>query len=83
MEHKEFKIGEMFWCGGNPWRCTDIGSRTIVAISLERVKDLLLQGRLDEAESASDGWFNGPTYAVAECVFDEDGQPGCSLSPKD
>ncbi len=26
-------------------------------------------------------WFNGPPYAVAECVFDEDDIEGCTLEP--
>lgn len=83
MEHSEFKIGGTFWLGEKPWRCTDIGSRTIIAISLGRVKDLLLAGRLEEVDAASDGWFNGPPYAVVEIVLDESDLPGCSLSPED
>jgi hypothetical protein len=35
MKHNEFHVGLEFWCGGNRWRCTDVGSRTVVAISLE------------------------------------------------
>ena len=35
MERKDFVIGQEFWCGGKRWRCTDIGSRVIVAICLE------------------------------------------------
>jgi len=31
MEHKEFAIGATFWCGGGLWRCTDIGTRVIIA----------------------------------------------------
>jgi hypothetical protein len=29
MEHVEFRIGEVFFCGGKRWRCTDIGTRII------------------------------------------------------
>ncbi len=36
MEHSEFHIGLEFWCKGN-WRCTDIGTRTVVAIRIDRV----------------------------------------------
>jgi hypothetical protein len=39
------------------WRVTDIGSRVIVAIKIYRL--------------ASPNWYNGPPYAVAETVFDE------------
>lgn len=35
MNHNEFHVGLEFWCGGSRWRCTDIGSETVVAISLE------------------------------------------------
>ncbi len=32
MQHSDFSIGLEFYCGGNRWRCTDVGSRVIVAI---------------------------------------------------
>ena len=35
MHYSQFHIGLDFWCGGKRWRCTDVGSRVIVAISLE------------------------------------------------
>jgi hypothetical protein len=38
MQHDEFRIGETFWCGGQRWRCTDIGTRTIVAICIDHVE---------------------------------------------
>jgi hypothetical protein len=37
MQRTEFVIGATFWCGGDLWRCTDIGTRVIVAIRLSRV----------------------------------------------
>lgn len=37
MKHGEFRIGGEFWCAGGRWRCTDIGTRTIVGIKLDRV----------------------------------------------
>jgi hypothetical protein len=36
--HNEFEIGATFWCDGNLWRCTDIGTRVIVTIRLDRVE---------------------------------------------
>jgi hypothetical protein len=63
MELSDFKIGEIFICGKKKWRCTDIGSRVIIAVCLD-----------DHSEQ---DWFNGPPYAVTECVFDEYDQPGC------
>ena len=67
MAHAEFKIGETFWCGGAPWRCTDIGSRAITAIKLEHDDD--------------PSWYNGPPYAVVESVFDEYDIEGCTTEP--
>lgn len=32
MKLEEFKIGEEFVCGGRLWKCTDIGTRVVVAI---------------------------------------------------
>ena len=55
-----WKIGDCFVLDDQPqvWRVTDVGSRTIVAI------------RLDKGDDTS--WYAGPPYAVAEYVFDED-----------
>ena len=38
MEHHEFTIGGEFFMGEGRWRCTDIGTRTIAAIRLDRVE---------------------------------------------
>jgi hypothetical protein len=58
MKHLDFAVGTVFHtCTGQSWRCTDIGTRTIVAIELKP--------DLDE------GWFNGPPFPVPEVVFDE------------
>jgi hypothetical protein len=35
MKHSEFRIGFEFGCGGTRWRCTDVGTRIITAISLD------------------------------------------------
>jgi len=37
MRHADFRIGAEFRCGGRLWRCTDIGTRAIVAIHINRV----------------------------------------------
>lgn len=65
MNHSDFKIGLEFWVSGiSKFRCTDVGTRTIVAI------------RLDKGDPS---WYNGPPYAVAEEVIDEYDFPACSL----
>jgi hypothetical protein len=65
MRHEEFKIGMEFTSAGGlaRWRCTDIGTRVIAAIEIEPGKD--------------PSWYNGPPYAVAEIVFDEDDIVAC------
>jgi hypothetical protein len=87
MQHGDFRIGETFWCGGRRWRCTDIGTRIIIAICLDRVDvgspSPERRRTLGHVEAEAEGWFNGPPYAVAEHVFDEDGIEGCSLVPAD
>jgi len=66
MEHSDFKIGVEFFTETGRWRCTDIGTRVIVAIPLS---------------STDSSWRNGPPYAVMEVVFDEHDAKGCSLNP--
>jgi len=83
MKHTDFTIGETFWCSGRQWRCTDIGTRTIVAIRIDRVAigstAPELRRTLSGAEAEAEGWFNGPPYASAESVFDEDDIEACTL----
>jgi hypothetical protein len=66
MKHSDFHIGCEFTTGTGRWRCTDVGTRTVVAIRLDLAND-----------RASD---DGPPYAVAEYVFDEDDIAGCTPS---
>ncbi|MGE0752246.1 MAG: hypothetical protein AB7K64_16850 [Variibacter sp.] len=63
MNHDDFYIGREFITATGRWRCTDVGTRTIAAIKLDHEDD--------------PSWYNGPPYAVAEYVFDEDGIEGC------
>jgi hypothetical protein len=35
MKHADFQIGTEFFTAAGRWRCTDVGTRVIVAISLE------------------------------------------------
>jgi len=86
MRHEEFRIGGTFWYGGGQWRCTDIGTRTIVAMRIDRVE--VGSGAperrriLSRTEAEAEGWFNGSPYAIAESVFDEYDMDGCSLEPE-
>jgi len=62
----EFYIGIEFFCSDRKWRCTDVGTRVIIAICISEHED-------------DPTWFNGPPYAVVESVFDENDQLGCSI----
>lgn len=79
MEHGEFRIGASFWTATGEWRCTDIGTRVIVAIKLGpreivRIDD---NGQRTTVIDDDPSWLNGPPYAVAESVFDEYDVGGC------
>jgi hypothetical protein len=82
MKHSEFEIGGEFSCAGRRWRCTDKGSRVVIAIRLDEVHVTGTNPRkmrtLNREQAEAEGWFNGPPYAVAERVFDEEDQRGCS-----
>jgi hypothetical protein len=75
MKHSEFAIGQAFTTGHGLWRCTDIGTRTVIAIRIDAAEVVaVLGGR--ETQSVVDprrdpSWLNGPSYALAETVFDE------------
>lgn len=66
MNHTEFRIGLEFHTATGRWRCTDVGTRVVIAIRLE---------------TPDPSWHNGPPYAVPEVVFDEYDLDGCSLDP--
>ena len=68
MTKDDFRIGTEFYTAAGKWRCTDVGTRVIVAI------------QLDQNDSS---WYTGPPFAVAEWVFDETDLDGCGLDPND
>ncbi|MDK1492470.1 hypothetical protein QN219_20805 [Sinorhizobium sp. 7-81] len=85
MELSEFHIGGDFWCGNRRWRCTDVGTRTVVAIRIDQVEttsrdaDGTTHETLTYEQANVAGWFTDPPYAVAEVVFDENDLEACSL----
>lgn len=87
MQHTEFFIGLEFWCGDKRWRCTDVGTRVVVAISLEprdmvRVEvDPIDKSKRTEMRylSTDPRDLAGPPYGVVERVFDEFDIEDCSL----
>lgn len=66
MKLSEFKIGTEFYTKTGKWRCTDVGTRTITAIKLDK-----------EDET----WYIGPPFAVGEYSFDEYDIEASSLTP--
>lgn len=92
MKHSDFEIGKTFICGGRKWRCTDIGTRTIIGICLDNTeivttpRDAAMEAisrKLSRAEAEAEGWFNGPPLVVNEVVFDEYDFGGCSPDHED
>lgn len=66
MKHSDFKLGlDFISAGGFPYRCTDVGQRTVTAIPLRPGTRL---------------WAEGPPYAVQEEVFDELAIASCALN---
>ena len=91
MEHNDFKIGLEFYCGGKKWRCTDVGTRVIVAIALGQREMVRMAVDPDDCIKYSKtrylsndpGDLIGPPYSVAESVFDEYDIEGCYVTPED
>lgn len=91
MQQSDFSIGLEFWCGDKPWRCTDVGSRVVVAICLAPRDDVQISPNHDDkAQSIRTSYASddprdlyGPPYGVAEHVFDENDLGGCSVERED
>jgi hypothetical protein len=88
MRHEDFTIGETFWATSGPYRCTDVGTRTIVAVHLGPTTIVQQESVGDERRSTTvvvddPSWLNGPPYAVLEVVFDEDDLADCYRTEAD
>ena len=89
VQHNDFFMGLEFWCGDKRWRCTDVGSRVVVAISLEPREVVSISTDPHDKSQRTETRFmsddardlNGPPYGVVEHVFDEDDVEACSLVP--
>jgi len=77
MKVSDFRIGLEFYMGGGHWRCTDVGTRTIIAICIDP-DQLDCHGR-----HMNSSWFEGPPYAVLEEVLDECDLEDCSLEKEE
>lgn len=83
--YDQFQIGDEFECEGKLYRCTDVGTRTVIAIRIDQVEKAtkcedgtITYTTLSRSEAESEGWFNGPPYAVVEHIFDEDDLQLCT-----
>lgn len=61
MKHRQFRIGGVFYTATGAWVCTDVGTRTVVAVR----------------KASLDAHPNGPPYSIAETAFDEYDLDGC------
>ena len=79
MRHSDFKIGTEFYTAAGKWRCTDIGTRVIVAISLESPRKFETNSKdgLHVTYSNDPSDLTGPPYMINEVVFDEYDFEGC------
>jgi hypothetical protein len=84
MELKDFKIGEVFLMSDCRWLCTDIGTRTVAAVKLDKV-EVTTQDKSGSFTrkmciDLDSDWLNGPPYTLPELVIDEnDMEVCCSL----
>ena len=87
MKLTDSRIGQEFYCAGKRWRCTDVGSRVVVAVCLEphevvSITDTDPSAMRDYRHVTDEpSWFDGPPFAVIEEVFDEHSIQACSLAP--
>lgn len=47
MKHSDFKIGEYFYTLTGKWKCTDIGTRVIIAYQIETING---RGKVNDTE---------------------------------
>ena len=89
MKHSDFHIGLEFFTAAGKWRCTAMGSRVVVAISLESRERVRVH--YDENTERHEERFLstdlrdliGPPYGVVEHVFDEYDLGGCDATAEE
>lgn len=86
-----FRIGTAFSTGRALWRCTDVGTRTITAVRLDRVVTPRSPGESETWAAelmAADprklpSWLSGPPYQLAEFSFDEQDIDAVQIVPRE
>jgi hypothetical protein len=84
MKHEDFSIGTEFRFNAQSWKCTDVGSRTIVAICTTEVWRTRTRANTGIKERyrlqvVDKQVLAGPPYGVSEQVFDERALADCLL----
>jgi len=64
--HSDFRIGTAFYTESALWRCTDIGTRTIVAV---KIKDGYPSSSISHHFSTLSRWCSTSTISTA-CIAD-------------
>ena len=82
MKLGDFKPGLEFRYRNQSWRCTDVGSRTAIAICLTEVWTTRVSSNTGKKErvritTIDSKRLEGPPYGVPEHVFDERTFQGC------
>jgi hypothetical protein len=83
MQYRDFHIGTEFFTAAGKWRCTDVGTRVVVAISLEPRE--MMKVHYDETGVRHEEHYIsndprdliGPPYSIVEYVFSEYDFDGC------
>ena len=89
MKYSDFHIGTEFFTATGKWRCTDVGTRVIVAISLEP-REMVRVHYTEDRERHEERFISndphdllGPPYGVVEQVFDEYDLEGCHATAEE
>ncbi len=84
MQINDFDIGLNFYMGDQWWRCTDVGTRTIVAIKhINKFNCPIVQPGIIGIEESYQHIDKTGTAGIAEHVIDEDDMEACSLETSD
>jgi len=77
MLRQDFRIGGYFQSAGGTalWVCTDIGTRVVVAVRIDRA-EIVESSPSGQTQRVADirqepDLFDGPPYMLCEVVFDE------------
>ena len=86
MQHADFQIGTEFFTATGKWRCTDVGTRVIVAISLES-QTMIRVRRGESGERIEEGFLsddprdrNYPEPLSSNCLLHKEIEPSSFFS---